>query len=117
MISVPSTYGNVAVLTLKGKLVSEDDIQKLQDIVSMTLEEKSTSVVVNLKNVSWMSSTGIGALIRCLTTARNAGGDLRLAGLNDKVQNIFNITQLDKILQIYPTVTDAVDSFDSDPKN
>ena len=113
MISVPSTYGKIEVLTLKGKLVSEDDIQKLQTIINTALEGKSTSLVINLKNVNWLSSTGIGALIRGLTKARNAGGDLRLAGLNDKVRNIFNMTQLDKIMQIYPTVQDAVDSYNN----
>jgi anti-sigma B factor antagonist len=64
-----------------------------------------------MKNLSRISSLGIGAIMRAMTNVRNAGGDLRLAGLDDNVKNIFSITKLIGVIQIFDQVDQAVTSF------
>lgn len=113
VITIPQKYGKITVISVKGKLVDDDDSTKLHNEVNSILKEESGGIVINLRNVNWISSIGIGGLIRCLNSARKAGSDLRLTGVTDKVQDIFSITKMDSVLQIFPNVNQAVESFKS----
>ncbi len=111
MITIAQKQGKITVISVKGKLVDDDDSTKLHNEVNSVLKEESDGIVINLRNVNWISSIGIGGLIRCLNSARKAGTDLRLTGVTDKVKDIFSITKMDSVLQIYPTVNEAVESY------
>jgi len=110
---VEQLHGDVLVLAIKGKLAGLPETESLHDRVSNYLEDKKRKIVLDLKHVHWLSSMGIGAIMRCMMTVRTEGGDLRLTGLTDKVQNIFSITQLVGVIQIYDSISDAVNSFNS----
>lgn len=103
--------GNVAVLTLRGNLRGEPETQELRDKVNSLLQEGFTKIVIDMKGVRWISSTGLGTLIAILTTLRNNEGDLRLANVTEKVESLFVITQLVKVFKTYETVERAVASF------
>ena len=85
---------DVAILTLKGKLIGSPETDKLHDKVLSLIEDGITKMVIDLKFITWMGSLGIGALMRCLMTIRRADGDLRLSGLSEKVKKLFSITKL-----------------------
>jgi len=68
-------------------------------------------VVIDMGGVNYVNSSGLGTLISALTTMRNAGGDLRLARIGEKVQNLFVITQLVKVFDTYETVERALASY------
>jgi len=68
--------------------------------------------VVDLNEVSWMGSLGVGGLMHDLISARNAGGDLRLARLTSKVESLFKITKLETVILIYKNVEQAIKSFE-----
>ena len=104
---------DVAILTLKGKLIGPPETDKLHDKVLSLIEDGITKMVIDLKFITWMGSLGIGALMRCLMTIRRADGDLRLSGLSEKVKKLFSITKLIGIIQIYETENEAVKSFNS----
>jgi anti-sigma B factor antagonist len=111
VIAVPSEYDDVKVLTLKGKLLAAEDVQKLQASVDAELKEGAKKLVLNLKHLNWISSVGIGGLMRCLTRVKDNGSKLRFAGINDKVQNVFSIMKLDTILDMHPDINAAIESF------
>jgi anti-sigma B factor antagonist len=103
--------GPVAVLILKGNLMGEPDTENLRDKIYSLLQEGFTKVVVDMKGVRWISSSGLGTLIAILTSVRSKSGDLRLANITEKVESLFAITQLVKVFKTYETVDRAVASF------
>ena len=101
----------VAVLALKGDLLGEPDTSNLRDKIHSLVSDNVKQVVIDLGGVNYMNSSGLGTLIATLTTMRNAGGELRLARVEGKVQNLFVMTQLVKVFDTYETVDRALGSF------
>ena len=103
--------GNVNVISIEGNLKGGQEVISLHSTIKKSLDDKRDKIVVDLKGVEWMGSVGIGILICCLTAVKNAGGDLRLSGLNNKIQDLLRITKLEKIFNIYPNIQNAVESY------
>jgi anti-sigma B factor antagonist len=102
---------DVCVLALKGRLTGCTEAEALYEEFKKMREEKVNKVVLDLNNLEWMGSMGLGALIGCLTSIRNVNGDLRLANPNQKVSHLLHMTRLDGIFQVYNTVDAAKSSF------
>ena len=101
----------IAILILKGDLVGEPETSELREKIHSLISDKMKKVVMDLSGLNYVNSSGLGTLIATLTTVRNAGGDLRLARVGEKVANLFTITQLVKVFETYETVDRAVASF------
>jgi len=112
--SVDERY-NAAVITLKGNIMGGPDGQQLHDQLRELVDEGKTHVVVDLSKTKFMNSSGLGMLISGLTTMRNAGGDLRLARVADRIQSLLVITKLITVFKEFDTVDEAVESFDTEP--
>lgn len=104
--------GNVAVITLKGKMMGGPDMQELHDHVKGLLNDGVKNIVADLSRVKWLNSSGLGALMGALTTIRNEGGDLKLAHASDKIQSLLMITKLMSIFDTHEDVAGAVKSFE-----
>ncbi len=111
MVCIEKEFGDVMILTLKGKLISTDDTDILQEHIKSVLGRNISKIILNMKNLSRISSLGIGGIMRALTVVRGGGGDLRLAGLDENVKNIFSITKLIGVIQIFDQTDQAVSSF------
>ena len=103
--------GDVAVLRCKGSLMGEPYTTKLREKIHSLVNDEIRRVVIDMGGVKWINSAGLGSLIAGLTTLRNAGGDLRLAHVTDKVESLFMITQLIKVFKSYDSVDRAIASF------
>jgi anti-sigma B factor antagonist len=110
---VEQKHGDVLVLSIKGRLVETSETDKLYAKVKTIIENQVKKIVIDLQHVSWIASVGIGVLLRCYTAISNAGGELRLTGLSEKVQNLFSITKLNGIIQIYKSVAEAIKSYEN----
>jgi anti-sigma B factor antagonist len=97
----------IGILTLKGKLMGYPETEDLHGEIKSFLGQKIKKIVIDLNGVSWMNSIGIGSLMRCLTTVRNAGGDIALASMGEKTRSVFIITQLVSVFKIYETLDEA----------
>jgi anti-sigma B factor antagonist len=104
-------HGTVAVLTLKGNLMGDPDTENFREKIRSLLQEGFSKIVVDMKGVRWISSTGLGTLIAALTSVKNKNGELRLAHVTEKVESLFAITQLVKVFKTYETVDRAIASF------
>lgn len=104
---------NVAILSFKGDLLGEPDTSNVRNKIHSLVTDNMKRIVIDLGGVNYMNSSGIGTLIACLTTVRNGGGELRLANVGGKVQNLFVITQLVKVFDTYETVERALANFKS----
>ena len=80
---------------------------RLRELVGRTVAEGRSTVVVDLSGTEFMDSSGLGALVAGLKSARQAGGDLRIACLSPQVEMVVKLTNLDRVLRPYPSVQDA----------
>ncbi len=109
--SVDERY-NAVVITLKGNVMGGPDGAKLHETLHDLKDKGKKNVIVDLGKVSFMNSSGLGMLISGMTTMRNAGGDLRLANVADRIQSLLVITKLITVFKHYESVDEAVGSYD-----
>ena len=105
-ISRRDLASGVAVLHLEGRLnaVSTDALRKaVHDVVN----GGTSQIAIDLSDVGFVDSSGLGALVSGLKETRRAGGDLRIAAANDQVRLVLQLTNLDRVLKPYMTVEDA----------
>jgi anti-sigma B factor antagonist len=108
MIRVDSyVEDGVAVLKPYGRLTMVT-APELRQLVAQTITSGQARIVVDLSATEFMDSSGLGALISGLKTARQAGGDLRIAGLGPQVATVLQLTNLDRVLRSYASVAEAV---------
>lgn len=101
----------VVVLEPTGKIMGGPDASLLHDKLYEFIEKDKKKVVIDLAQVDWMNSTGLGILISGYTTLRNTNGELKLANVTDKIQSLLTITKLVTVFEAYDTVDEAVKSF------
>ena len=79
----------------------------LKNLLEETVASGQTRIVVDLSQVTFIDSSGLGALISGLKSTRQGGGDLRLADVPEQVMTVLRLTNLDRVLRVHPTVVDA----------
>lgn len=107
--------GDVVVLSMKGDLMGEPETGELREKVRSLAGDGFKKIVLDVGGVRWINSSGLGALISALTTINSVGGDLRIAHINEKIENLFLITQLVKVFKVFETTERAIASFVVDP--
>lgn len=103
--------GGVKILDLKGRITLGAGEMALRQSLQEVLGEGATQIVLNLKDVTTVDSTGIGELVGSYTTTTNRGAKLKLANLPPKMQDILTMTQLITVFDVYDTEDEAVASF------
>ncbi len=103
----------VIVLDLQGKLMGGPDAEIFKGTIHKLLEAGHKKIVVNLHDIDWINSTGMGILISGYTTMRRSGGDLRLLNVSDKIQSILYVTKLNMIFKCYSDEAEAIKSFEN----
>jgi len=101
----------VTILDLKGKITLGTGDIALRNAVQDALNGGARQILLNLREVSTIDSSGVGELVSAYTTAVNRGGRLKLAGLPSKVTDILQITQLITVFEVYDDEDAAVASF------
>ena len=104
--SVDGATGEVAVIRPHGRLTMITTAE-LRTLVADTVGGGRTHVVVDLSRTEFVDSSGLGALISGLKTARQAGGDLRIAGAGPQVEAVLDLTNLRRVLRPRPDVAGA----------
>lgn len=97
------------VVSPKGRL-DMISAPELRALVTATVGDGSTRLVIDLAETQFMDSSGLGALIAALKTSRQAGGDLRIARPTEQVQVVLELTKMNTVLRPYPTVEAALDA-------
>jgi anti-sigma B factor antagonist len=101
----------VQILDLKGKVtIGSGDVQ-LRDTIQNLVNAGKIQILVNMKEVTAIDSSGIGELVGCYTTVTNKGGKLKLVYLPPKISDILTVTQLITVFDIYEDESEAVRSF------
>src|SRR3984893_17372207 len=93
------------------------ECKRLELAVDQLLKEKKTRVVLDLSNVSKVDSGGVGKIVNCLSRLRIAGGSMWLAGVGRMIGGVLKMTQVNRLMKIYPTAQEAAQSFAHPPTN
>lgn len=101
----------VTVLRPKGKITIGVGDVALREAVHEALDAGDRNILVNLKGVSTIDSSGVGELVSTFTTVSNRGGKLKLCELPPKVVDILQMTQLITVFETFETEQEALDSF------
>jgi anti-sigma B factor antagonist len=104
------TREGVSVLYASGRIVFGEESIHLREQVKELLSQ-TRQVVLNLGGVSYIDSGGIGTLVGLFTSARAAGGDIKLANLTQRVGDLLQITKLVTVFEVYPSEDAAVEAF------
>ena len=103
-------YKRVAVLSVTGRVDSET-APKLESQLRELVDAGKTQIVLDLKNVEYMSSAGLRAMVSTLKAVKRVNGDLRLANPSTRVDEVLRLAGLTSIFSIHPTQEEAVASF------
>jgi anti-sigma B factor antagonist len=101
----------VVILDLQGRLVAGPETSALRDAVRELADAGHANAVLNLQEVGFIDSTGLGALVICFTTLRKAGGALKLLNLSRKNIELLVLTKLTTVFELFNDEQDAVNSF------
>ncbi len=103
---------HVTILDVRGRIVLGDEIEHLRMAVRGLVTEGKKKIILNLAHVDYIDSSGVGELVGCFTTVRNAGGELKLLNLSQKVHDVLHVTKLYTVFDIKDDEFHAVKSFD-----
>jgi anti-sigma B factor antagonist len=106
-----SQVESVTLLHLKGTLVAGSDTELLDSKMQALLKRGVTRILLDLGEVNYIDSSGIGALIRAYSSAQREGGTLKLYRLTRRVHDVLQITRLSSVFEIYSDEGKAIASF------
>jgi anti-sigma B factor antagonist len=102
---------NALVITVKGRLMGGPEAENFHTILQKSIDDNIKNIIVDLSDIGFVNSSGIGILVRGFNRMKNEGGNLKLAGLSEKVSGVLAITKLNNVLEQYNTVDEAAKSF------
>lgn len=102
--------GDIIVARLKGDHLDASTVEDFKAAAAPVLE-KSKKVIFDMESLSFVDSSGIGAIISCLRKINAGGGDLKLCGLSKPVRSLFELVRLHRIFDIFQTRDEAIAAF------
>ena len=103
--------GGVTIVDLSGKITLGDGGLTLREEVHKLLADGQKKIVLNLADVNYIDSSGLGELVSAYTAVKNAGGELKLLNLTSKVRDLLVITKLVTVFDVKDNEAAAVSSF------
>jgi anti-sigma B factor antagonist len=104
------TLEGALVVDCSGRLVFGEESASLRDMVKKLIAQ-TPNIVMNLREVNYLDSGGLGTLVSLFTTARNAGGAVKLASLSQRVGDLLQVTKLLTIFEVFDNEEAAARSF------
>ena len=103
--------GEVSVVDVAGRITLGEGSSALRDLMRDMVSKGQKKILLNLGDVSYIDSSGIGELVSGFTTVTNSGGDLKLLNLNKRVKDLLQITKLYTVFDVHEDEAGAIRSF------
>jgi len=103
--------GDVMIIDLTGKMTLGEGDELLRDKVNSLIQQGHRKLVLNLAEVPYIDSAGLGEIVRTYTTVSRQGGSLKLLNLTKRIQDLLAITKLLTVFETYDSEAEAVKSF------
>jgi len=104
--------GNVTVLHLSGPITLGQATQRFRALIQDTIQAGKKNILLNMAEVYYIDSSGIGELVAAYTTVTRGGGKLKLMKLTQRVQDVVQLTKVYRIFDVYSDEDTAVRSFE-----
>ena len=108
--------GEVMILDLKGKITLGEGDELLKDKVNSIVSQGRRKIVLNLAEVPYLDSAGLGEVVRAYTTVSRQGGSLKLLNLTKRITDLLSITKLLTVFDTFDSEDEAVRSFSASAK-
>jgi anti-sigma B factor antagonist len=103
--------GGISVVALNGRIVLGEESNLLRERVKSLISEGKKKIVLNMGNVAYIDSAGLGILVAAHVSAKNQGAALHLSNLGNKFHDVLQLTRLLTVFSVYDTEADAISSF------
>ncbi len=103
--------GGVTVVDLEGRIVLGEESNAMREQVKSLLAANKKKIVLNMANVTYIDSAGLGTLVASFHSARSQGATLKLANLGDKFREVLQVTKLLTVFEVFNNEATAVASF------
>ena len=111
MKTIVRLVDSVTIMDVSGRITLGEGCTQLRELIREQLSKGNKNVLLNLGDVSYIDSSGIGELVSSYTAVSNQGGSLRLLNLTKKVQDLLQITKLYTIFDVHDDEAKAISSF------
>ena len=108
--------GDVVVLDLKGRITLGEGDELLKDKVNGLVNQGQKKIILNLADVPYVDSAGLGEIVRTYTTVSRQGGSLKLLNLTKRITDLLSITKLLTVFETFESEPEAVRSFSASAK-
>lgn len=105
--------GDITILALTGKLALGDGHELFKDKVGNVIREGHNNLLIDLRQVPYVDSAGLGELVRAYTAVTRNGGQLKLMGVAKRIKDVLALTKLLTVFEIFETEREALESFSS----
>lgn len=102
----------IAILELRGRLLMGNDSRQVEWSIADLLKEGVKKVVMDLRELDAIDSTGVGILVMCNAKLQKAGGVMRIVSTDGIVESTLQMTHVDRIVKFYPSVEEASENFE-----
>ena len=103
--------GDVTILDLKGKITLGEGDEALKDKINSLVLQNRRRILLNLGDVPYVDSAGLGEIVRTYTTVSRQGGQLKLVNLTKRITDLLSITKLLTVFETFDSEADALQSF------
>jgi anti-sigma B factor antagonist len=111
LITNQRQVGPVTIVDLRGDIGLGAAILTLRSTIRDLIESGRTKIVLNFSQVDWMDSAGVGELANAYLPVKSKGGELKFLNPTKKVHRVLQVTQLDKVFEVYTDEQMAIQSF------
>jgi anti-sigma B factor antagonist len=101
----------IVFLSLSGKIMGGPEASEINGKINQLIDDGKLKIVIDLEQVDWMNSSGLGILIDAVTVLKNNNGAMRLINVSDRIKNLLKITKLNTVFDIVESEEDAKKSF------
>lgn len=101
----------IAILDLKGRITMGDEVTGFREAVDGIAVDEQPRLILNMRDVEYVDSTGLGAMVMCSTRLKKSNGAAKLVHLNRRNMELIVMTKIDTIFEVFDDETDAVNSF------
>jgi anti-sigma B factor antagonist len=103
--------GDISVVTLKGRIVLGEGSSSLRERIKSLVVDGKKKIVLNMANVTYIDSAGLGILVGAQVSAKNQGTALYLSDLGNKFHEVLQVTRLLTVFNVFPTEVQAISEF------
>jgi anti-sigma B factor antagonist len=108
--------GDVVIVDIKGRITLGEGDELLKDKVNTLVNQGKKKIILNLADVPYVDSAGLGEIVRTYTTVSRQGGSLKLLNLTKRITDLLSITKLLTVFETFDTEKEAITSFSASAK-